>query len=62
MQGTCDIDLEFQRAGKRNVPQAGGETVMEAIFFCEMSFLTWVWWHQESSSDHVLTSLASMMT
>lgn len=31
MQGTCDIDLQFQ-----NMPQVGGETVMEAIFFCEM--------------------------
>lgn len=36
MQGTCDIDLELQRSGKRNMPQAGGETVMEAISFCEM--------------------------
>lgn len=36
MQGTCDIDLQFQRTGKRNVPQIGGETVMEAIFFGEM--------------------------
>lgn len=44
------------------MPQAAGETVMEAISFCEMSFLTWVWWQQESSSDHVLISLASMMT
>lgn len=36
MQGTCDIDLQFQRTGKKNVPQVGGETLMEAIFLCEM--------------------------
>lgn len=55
----CDIDPMVPESLEEKMSQVDGESAMEATFFGEMSFWTWVLGHQESSSERISSSLSS---